>query len=76
MSDVDEERSSPAERRSGTTEKRRYNRRTTPDVSPPYFETFERIAQALEGIRDELAKGQAHRQGPGSGSGSPRGSGD
>ena len=60
MSDVDEERTPPLERRAGATgERRRYNRRTTSDVTPPYFETFERIAQALEGIRDELARGPA-----------------
>jgi hypothetical protein len=59
MSDVEEERTPPLERRSGTGERRRYNRRSTSEVTPPYFETFERIADALEGIRDELAKGQA-----------------
>lgn len=57
MSDVDEDRTTSLERRSGTGERRRYNRRTTSDVTPPYFETFERIATALEGIRDELAGG-------------------
>ena len=76
MSAVDEERSAPAERRGSTAERRRYNRRTTSDVTPPYFETFERIAQALEGIRDELTQRPAHGLGSGAGSGTPRGSGD
>lgn len=75
MSDVDEERTAPLERRGGTGERRRYNRRTTSDVTPPYFETFERIASALEGIRDELAKGP-DRPGPGRGNPRPRGSED
>ncbi len=37
-------------------ERRRYNRRRTEDVSPPYYEAFERIAVALEGIYGELAR--------------------
>ncbi len=71
MSDVDEERTAPLERGSGAGEKRRYNRRTTSEVTPPYFETFERIAQALEGIRDELANGRERPGAPSAG-----GSGD
>lgn len=59
MSDVDEERTAPLERRGAPGERRRYNRRATSDVTPPYFETFERIARALEGIREELARGTA-----------------
>lgn len=74
MSDVDEERTPPLERRSGTGERRRYNRRTTSDVTPPYFETFERIAQALEGIRDQLARGAAQEPVLRPGAPSPRGS--
>lgn len=35
-------------------ERRRYNRRRTDEVTPPYYEAFERIAVALEGIRSEL----------------------
>ena len=73
MSDVDEERSPAAERRGSTAERRRYNRRTTSDVTPPYFETFERIALALEGIRDELASGQGERPGSGPRAGPARG---
>ena len=38
---------------SSSGERRRYNRRTT-EVTPPYFDAFERIAVALEGIRDLL----------------------
>lgn len=42
------------ERRTG--ERRRYNRRRPEDaVTPPYYEAFERIAVALEDIRDQLA---------------------
>lgn len=73
MSDVDEERTAPLERRGGTGERRRYNRRTTSDVTPPYFETFERIASALEGIRDELAQGRSGAPGPAPGAPAPRG---
>jgi hypothetical protein len=77
MSDVDEERTAPLDRRGGGTgERRRYNRRTTSDVTPPYFETFERIANALEGIRDELAKGPSDSPGPGPGAPPPGGSED
>lgn len=36
-------------------DRRRYNRRTVPsEISPPYYEVFERIADALEGIEREL----------------------
>lgn len=39
----------------GDTERRRYNRRGGPaELSPPYYEIFERIAVALEGIRRAL----------------------
>lgn len=69
MSDVEQERTAPLERRSGTGERRRYNRRTTSEVTPPYFETFERIADALEGIRAELARDSD----PGPAAPSPRG---
>lgn len=74
MSDVDEERTAPLDRRGGTGERRRYNRRTTSEATPPYFETFERIANALEAIRDELAKGPADAAGPREGTPYPRGS--
>ena len=39
---------------------RRYNRRTPPvsETAPPYFELFQRIAVALEGIESGLV---AHR---------------
>lgn len=38
-------------------DRRRYNRRSgDADVAPPYFAAFERIAQALEDIRDHLAQ--------------------
>jgi hypothetical protein len=41
----------------GVTERRRYNRRTLPgEVSPPYFEVFERIALALEAIQQSLVE--------------------
>ena len=37
------------------SERRRYNRRRPEDAAtPPYYEAFERIALALEGIRDQL----------------------
>lgn len=43
------------ERRGGR--RRKYNRRLEDqDVSPPYFETFERIAAALEQIADLLRR--------------------
>jgi hypothetical protein len=38
-----------------TTERRRYQRRRTEDITPPYYEAFERMAVALEGIREQLA---------------------
>ncbi|MCW2601707.1 MAG: hypothetical protein JWM02_3536 [Frankiales bacterium] len=41
---------------SGSGERRRYNRRSAAtEQSPPYFEIFERIAIALEGIKESLA---------------------
>jgi hypothetical protein len=37
------------------TERRRYNRRTPKEqAGPPYYEAFDRIATALEGIRSAL----------------------
>lgn len=45
----------PGERRGGR--RRKYNRRLDDqDVSPPYFEAFERIAIALEQIADLLGR--------------------
>ncbi len=41
-----------------TSERRRYNRRRADEVSPPYYEAFERMAVALEGIRQELSRRQ------------------
>ena len=35
----------------GVPERRRYNRRIGPEVNPPYYEVFDRIATALEGIQ-------------------------
>lgn len=55
MSDVEQERDPATRDRRSTGDRRRYNRRSSPEVSPPYFETFDRIAAALESIRDELA---------------------
>lgn len=49
-----DERSSTERRATG--ERRRYNRRSVAEASPPYYDTFERIAVALEGIRDALAE--------------------
>jgi hypothetical protein len=56
MTDVDDTRDGPPSRRT-TPERRRYNRRApaADSTAPPYHETFERIAVALEGIRDQLA---------------------
>lgn len=42
------------DRRSGEGERRRYVRRAVQVQSPPYFEAFERIAQALERVADQL----------------------
>lgn len=73
-SEADEEQPAPHARRA-SGERRRYNRRTTAEMTPPYFETFERIAHALEDIRDELARGRD--DGPrwsGPGTPAPRGS--
>jgi hypothetical protein len=45
---------------SGAAERRRYNRRTMPgEQSPPYYEVFERIAFALEGIQQTLDEREA-----------------
>ncbi len=47
------ERTGDTDRRD--TDRRRYNRRSTAgEPSPPYFEAFERIALALEGIQRAL----------------------
>jgi hypothetical protein len=51
MSDQDMPPDVPASSRSAG--RRHYNRRST-DVSPPYFEVFERIAAALERTADAL----------------------
>ena len=60
-----EQRGATTERRSGTGERRRYNRRTSAaDTPPPYYETFERIAVALEGIRDALGGRRSEPQPP------------
>ena len=49
----------PHERR-GTSEQRRYNRRSpVSDQSPPYYDVFERIALALEGVEQALSGGAA-----------------
>jgi hypothetical protein len=40
------------ERRAG--DRRRYNRRRAEEVTPPYYEAFERMAVALEGIRSAM----------------------
>lgn len=42
-------------RTAGVPERRRYNRRVGPDVSPPYYEVFDRIATALEGIQRAMS---------------------
>lgn len=46
-------------RRPAAPERRRYNRRSAePEVAPPYFSAFDRIAKALEDIRDQLVSRQ------------------
>ena len=46
----------PRGERRAPGEQRRYNRRApTSDASPPYYETFERIASALERIENLIA---------------------
>lgn len=50
-----DQRRTGVERRQQTD--RRYNRRSpVSDVPPPYFETFDRIASALEGIERSVAQ--------------------
>lgn len=45
------------DRRSGSGERRRYNRRSAADPgSPPYYEVFERIAMSLESIEAALSR--------------------
>lgn len=48
--------------RRATGEQRRYNRRSpASEVTPPYYDVFERIAVALEGIEQQLADGAQDR---------------
>lgn len=55
-SDESDPRAEPAP---AVPERRRYNRRSAaPAVSPPYYETFERIALALERIAQHLDQRQ------------------
>lgn len=56
----------PLAERRGLNDRRRYNRRSAPDPgSPPYYEVFERIAQALESIERSLRpEGQAAAEQP------------
>ncbi|MCU1602183.1 MAG: hypothetical protein JWO22_2892 [Frankiales bacterium] len=42
----------------GGGERRTYNRRQPPTVTPPYYEAFERIAVAIEGIGSLLQQRQ------------------
>lgn len=45
-------------KRQVTDEQRRYNRRApVSDLSPPYYDVFERIALALEGVERALSEG-------------------
>lgn len=47
----------------GVPERRRYNRRTTTsEPSPPYFEVFERMAIALEGIQESIQESLRNRE--------------
>lgn len=46
MADLEDE--AVEDRRAGTGERRRNNRRTSATETPPYFEVFLRIAEALE----------------------------
>lgn len=56
----DDDSAAPGDGDNGTRERRggrrrTYNRRLDDkEVSPPYFETFDRIAKALEGIEELL----------------------
>lgn len=43
------------DRRVPGADRRRYNKRATPEGSPPYYEVFERVAIALERIAAKLA---------------------
>lgn len=43
-----------SDRRAPAGDRRRYNRRAGPAVTPPYFEAFERIAIAMERIAGRL----------------------
>ena len=69
---AEEGSAAPAARRSRqdrrSTPDRRYNSRQVPesDTTPPYFEVFQRIASALEGIERALLDGGApgHPAGP------------
>ena len=72
MTEVDDQRT--PERR-GAPDRRRYNRRTPgADLNPPYYDVFERIALALEGIHDALS-GQARPDPAPPGPPSPRAGG-
>jgi hypothetical protein len=57
MTQVEEQRSGSPDRRAPTSERRRYNRRssTGTELTPPYYEVFERIAVALEGISTAMS---------------------
>jgi len=53
MTDTDARPTGPEQRAPG--DRRKYNRRSSAtELSPPYFEVFERIAVALEDIRDAV----------------------
>lgn len=47
---VESQRGEAADRRAPAGERRTYNRRSAPAVTPPYYEAFERIAVAIERI--------------------------
>jgi hypothetical protein len=47
-----ERRNGASDRRSGHDRRRTYNRRHDDEVSPPYFDAFDRIATALEHIEE------------------------
>lgn len=58
MTQTEGERGAP-DRRAPNAERRRYNRRapTEASLTPPYYQIFERIAAALEGIDAALSAG-------------------
>jgi hypothetical protein len=47
---VESQSGEAADRRAPAGERRTYNRRAAPAVTPPYYEAFERIAVAIERI--------------------------